>query len=116
MVVTKAADQRYRPWTWPYTFVATKRYSQAALLLFCFFGHQPALAQNEWRCSLEKSYRAAFRGKPLTPERLRHILESSRANVLRLIEPGKFYSMEYRGNRVNVEVSHSGLIIDIRCG
>ena len=44
------------------------------------------------------------------------ILQESGAAALRVIRPGHAYTMEYRGDRINVHIDVSDTITDIGCG
>ncbi|MGR4070208.1 I78 family peptidase inhibitor [Halomonas sp. LR3S48] len=44
------------------------------------------------------------------------IRQQSGAATLRVIRPGHAYTMEYRGDRINVHIDDSDTITDIGCG
>jgi hypothetical protein len=44
------------------------------------------------------------------------IQRESGAATLRVIRPGHAYTMEYRGDRINVHIDESDTITDIGCG
>ncbi|MFQ3789477.1 I78 family peptidase inhibitor [Halomonas sp. A29] len=44
------------------------------------------------------------------------IRQESGAAALRVIRPGHAYTMEYRGDRINVHIDDSDTVTDINCG
>ncbi|MGM8851422.1 hypothetical protein BTW08_09160 [Salinicola sp. MH3R3-1] len=55
-------------------------------------------------------------GEILTDELQARIGERSRAENIRVVEPGKNYTMDYRSERLNIKVDQQRKITDIACG
>jgi hypothetical protein len=52
----------------------------------------------------------------LTDELQQRISDRSRADDIRVVEPGKNYTMDYRSERLNIKVDQQRKITDIACG
>ncbi|WP_162619591.1 I78 family peptidase inhibitor [Salinicola peritrichatus] len=55
-------------------------------------------------------------GETLTDARYQEIADRSRAETLRVLEPGKGYTMDYRSTRLNIKVDKQRKITDLACG
>ncbi|MAM57468.1 MAG: hypothetical protein CMN25_09060 [Salinicola sp.] len=55
-------------------------------------------------------------GETLTDELQAQIADRSRAADIRVIEPGKSYTMDYRAQRLDIKVDDQRMITDISCG
>ena len=55
-------------------------------------------------------------GKPFTEALARRARAAAGAHVLRKLEPGAIYTMEYSPVRLNLEVDRRGSVIAVRCG
>ena len=57
-----------------------------------------------------------YRGQTLTPDRLARITAAAGARAVRTIRPGDAMTMDYREDRLNVELDGDGRIVRLRCG
>ncbi|WP_280338193.1 I78 family peptidase inhibitor [Salinicola acroporae] len=55
-------------------------------------------------------------GETLTDALQAEIADRSRAAEIRVIEPGKSYTMDYRAERLDIKVDDQRMITDISCG
>jgi len=55
-------------------------------------------------------------GKPGTPDNVEAARRLAGASVARVIKPGMMATMEYREDRLNVDVDAAGTIRNLRCG
>ena len=55
-------------------------------------------------------------GETLTDELQARIADRSRAAEIRIMEPGKAYTMDHRSERLNIKVDDQRMITDITCG
>lgn len=55
-------------------------------------------------------------GQILDDETRTWIEDRSRAGSIRVMEPGKGYTMDYRADRLDIKVDDQNRIIDITCG
>ncbi|WP_157956772.1 I78 family peptidase inhibitor [Salinicola halimionae] len=55
-------------------------------------------------------------GETLTDDLQQRISDRSRAANIRVVEPGKSYTMDYRSERLNIKVDDQRMITDIACG
>lgn len=56
------------------------------------------------------------RGEVYTDELAQRARKSSGAKTVRALRPGQVVTMEYREDRLNLEVDESGRVKDVRCG
>jgi len=57
----------------------------------------------------------AYIGKPASDDNLAAIRKESGANAIRVIKPGMAVTMDYRPDRLNVELDDAGRITALRC-
>lgn len=55
-------------------------------------------------------------GETLTDDLQQRIADRSRADDIRVMEPGKGYTMDYRATRLDIKVDEQRKITDISCG
>ena len=91
------------------------RVGAALAWLFWYLG--PVNSQDRLRrCHVPEITRSAMRGTTLTPSIMQEILAASGAAVIRRLSSDAPSSMEYRDDRVNVQVDEAEKIVSIRCG
>ena len=66
------------------------------------------------RCSAEAV--ADLIGKPVTPALLADARTRAHASHVRAIAPGDLVSMDYRGDRLNIETDEKRHVARVRCG
>lgn len=54
-------------------------------------------------------------GRRATDSRLEQALDASRARTLRVEEPGRFYTQEFRPDRLTVSVDRRRIVVDVEC-
>lgn len=54
-------------------------------------------------------------GRRATESRLEQALDASRARTLRVEEPGRFYTQEFRPDRLTVSVDRRRIVVDVEC-
>lgn len=54
-------------------------------------------------------------GRRATDSRLEQALDASRARTLRVEEPGRFYTQEFRSDRLTVSVDRRRIVVDVEC-
>lgn len=77
-------------------------------------GNAQSVEQAPGRCDAEKAQR--FIGKPYTDVLGDEARQSSGAAILRPIRPGQAVTMDYREDRLNLELDENGTIVRARCG
>lgn len=55
-------------------------------------------------------------GHAATPEVVERARIESHSNDVRVIEPGQAVTMDYRADRLNIDVNERGAITGLRCG
>lgn len=55
-------------------------------------------------------------GKKVTDSDVEQARKDSGAETARTLKPGQMVTMEFNGNRLNLEVDQAGLVTSIRCG
>ena len=55
-------------------------------------------------------------GKTATPEVVEQARRASGAAVARVLHPGEVVTMEYRADRLNLEVDAGNVVLSVRCG
>ncbi|KGM53408.1 hypothetical protein N799_07450 [Lysobacter arseniciresistens ZS79] len=55
-------------------------------------------------------------GRAATPEVVERARIESHSNDVRVIEPGQAVTMDYRADRLNIDVNERGAITGLRCG
>jgi len=55
-------------------------------------------------------------GARYTPQMAEQARRAAGARMVRLIRPGMSYTMEFRGDRLNLEVNRAGWVTRVRCG
>ena len=55
-------------------------------------------------------------GKAATPEVVEQARRAAGAGIARVLKPGQVVTMEYRGDRLNVDVDDHNVVTDLRCG
>ena len=55
-------------------------------------------------------------GKAATPEVVEQARRESGAAIARVLKPGQVVTMEYRGDRLNVDVDDGNVVTNVRCG
>jgi uncharacterized protein YraI len=55
-------------------------------------------------------------GRPATGGNINRARDDANARVVRVVEPGEFYTQEYRGDRLTIEVDERNIVVDVRCG
>lgn len=55
-------------------------------------------------------------GQGVTDEVVNRVLRDSNSRDARVIEPGQAVTMDFRGDRVNIELNERGAITGVRCG
>lgn len=55
-------------------------------------------------------------GREMTATAEAEILKASRAEVARLVRPGEAVTMDYRADRINLELDQSGSLVRAYCG
>ena len=55
-------------------------------------------------------------GETYTPELAERAREAARARIVRKIERGGAYTMEFSPDRLNIEVDGAGIVRDLTCG
>lgn len=58
----------------------------------------------------------ALVGKRVTPALLADARTRSRSTKVRTIAPGDLVSMDFRGDRLNIETDAAGRVVKMRCG
>lgn len=65
-------------------------------------------------CNAEKAQ--GFVGQPGTSETAARARDAAGASMVRWLRPGMAVTMEYRADRLNIEVDDKDVIVSIRCG
>jgi hypothetical protein len=55
-------------------------------------------------------------GQPYSDRLARRARRASGARVVRKVEPGQVYTMEFRADRLNIDVDRRGRVRAVRCG
>lgn len=55
-------------------------------------------------------------GKAATPEVVEQARREAGAAIARVLKPGQVVTMEYRGDRLNVDVDDGNVVNNVRCG
>ena len=55
-------------------------------------------------------------GKAATPEVVEQARREAGAAIARVLRPGQVVTMEYRGDRLNVDVDEGNVVTGVRCG
>jgi uncharacterized lipoprotein YajG len=55
-------------------------------------------------------------GKAATPEVVEQARREAGAAIARVLKPGQVVTMEYRGDRLNVDVDDGNVVTNLRCG
>lgn len=55
-------------------------------------------------------------GQQATPARVEEARKAAGAGTVRVIEPGMMVTMEYRADRLNIDVDERKVATDVRCG
>ncbi|MEG3193076.1 I78 family peptidase inhibitor [Lysobacter sp. D1-1-M9] len=55
-------------------------------------------------------------GQPVTDELVNRVLRETRSRDARVLGPGDMATMDFRGDRVNIDVNERGAITGVRCG
>ena len=55
-------------------------------------------------------------GKAATPEVVEQARRAAGAVIARVLKPGQVVTMEYRGDRLNVDVDEGNVVTGVRCG
>lgn len=75
----------------------------------------PARADGNSLACKEQAARFAI-GQPYSDELAQKARRAAGAKALRKIEPGRFYTMEFRADRLNLEVDGKDRVVAVRCG
>ena len=71
-------------------------------------------AQQPAKC--ERQGTDAFIGQMRSPELEQSILQTTHAKFIRWVDPGMMVTMDYREDRVTVQLGPDHRIIELRCG
>ena len=55
-------------------------------------------------------------GKVASPELVEQARREAGAGIARVLKPGQVVTMEYRGDRLNVDVDDGNVVTGVRCG
>ncbi|MDQ3617551.1 MAG: I78 family peptidase inhibitor [Pseudomonadota bacterium] len=55
-------------------------------------------------------------GQGVTDEIVNRVLRDTNSRDARVIEPGMMVTMDFRGDRVNIDLNERGAITGVRCG
>lgn len=73
-----------------------------------------AVEQVSGMCNAESARWAI--GKAATPEVVEDARLATQSRDVRVIEPGQAVTMDYRHDRLNIDVNERGAITSVRCG
>ena len=73
-----------------------------------------AAVANDGRCSASGADFAI--GKPGTPELLEQARSASGAQIARILKPSDMVTLEYRSERLNLNVDAQGKVVRVNCG
>ena len=91
-----------------------KRASAAAIILLLPVAASAVGAQSRAACDAAGARFAV--GKAWSESLAERALQAASARILRKIEPGRAYTMEFSPDRLNLEVARRGVIVSARCG
>src|SRR5262249_28548407 len=103
------ALQRTKKWE---DQIARSGWILAALL--CTQTHLVCAQTTSPLCRLSEEMRASLRGKTLTDAIRDKVLAESGAARIRILKPGQATTMEYRDDRVNIQVDGQDVIVSLR--
>jgi hypothetical protein len=55
-------------------------------------------------------------GETYTDRLARQARRAAEARIVRKVEPGRSYTMEFRADRLNLDVDGRGIVLAVRCG
>ncbi len=73
-----------------------------------------AIPQTASTCDHDKAQWAV--GKPADEALLKQVAADARVKFARTLKPGQMVTLEYNGDRVNVELDENGVVKSVRCG
>ena len=66
------------------------------------------------QCNAEAAQ--GFVGQSATPDVVEQARKAASAGIARVLKPGQVVTMEYRGDRLDVDVDDANVVTGVRCG